>query len=84
MINSKIPHDVQASQSELPRCTRAFVQEASKLRRAGFSRETVLQILKHYCVVFEFVKNAGLLQLIGVDDYVTENLITSIWEEKIS
>jgi hypothetical protein len=35
-------------------------------------------------VVFEFVKNAGLLQLIGVDDYVTENLITSIWEEKIS
>jgi len=56
MINSKILHDGEASQSELPRCTRAFVQEASKLHRAGFSKETVLQILKHYwlqCLKFK-------------------------------
>jgi hypothetical protein len=84
MIGIKIPHDGEASQSELPRCTRAFVQEASKLHRAGFSKETVLQILKNYGVVFEFVKNAGLLKLIGIDESVLENLISSIWEDKIS
>lgn len=68
------------SQSELPRHAREFVQNASKLHSAGFSKETLLQILKHSGTVFEFVKNAGLVRVIGVDDYVMENLISSIWE----
>jgi hypothetical protein len=82
MINSKIPHDGEPSQLELPRCTRAFVQDASKLHRAGFSRETTLQILKHSDTVFEFVKIVGLLKFINIDDFVMESLIQTIWEEK--
>jgi hypothetical protein len=81
MSVSKIPSGGPPSQSELPRCSREFVQEASKLHRAGLSKETVLQILKHSGAVFEFVKIAGLIRVIGVDDYVMENLISSIWEE---
>jgi hypothetical protein len=84
MSPTNLPHGGPPNQAELPRCSRDFVHEASKLHRAGLSKENVLEILKHSGAVFEFVKIAGMLKFINIDNYVMENLITSIWEEKIS
>jgi hypothetical protein len=83
MSVSKIPSGGPPSQSELPRCSRQFVQEASKLHDLHFSKAAVLDILKHSGAVFEFVKIAGLIRVIGVDDYVMQDLIAAIWEDKI-
>jgi hypothetical protein len=84
MSERKIPSGGPPSQSELPRCSREFVQEASKLYDLHFSKPAVLDILKHSGAVFEFVKVVGLLKFVNIDDYVMQDLIAAIWEDKIS
>ena len=76
MSERKIPSGI----SQLPKNSRDFVIEAARMSDAGFDRETVLRILKHSDTVFEFVKIAGLLKFIGIDDYVMEELVNVVFE----
>jgi hypothetical protein len=81
MSPSKIPSGGPPSQSEIPRYSKGFVVEASKLHDLHFSKPVVLDILKHSDTVFEFVKIAGMLKFINIDDFVMENFIQTIWKE---
>ena len=80
MSPSKLPSGSIPQQSDLPALSREFVKEAENLKTLGFEKGAMLKILAHSCPVLEFIQLVDSIRSIGIDEYVFENLISSVWE----
>jgi len=70
----------QQSPSEIIEQAHAFVIAATRLRELHFEKAAATLILANSAAVSEFTGAIARIRLMNVDEYVMENLVTTIWE----
>ena len=70
----------QQSPSEIIEQSHAFVIAAIRLRELHFDKAAAMLILANSAAVSEFAEAIARIRLMDVDEYVMENLVSTIWE----